>query len=396
MEPDAVSVAAYGAANGSCAAPSPSPYYSSASAPACATFRAPPAPPPSIAQPSGLASAAPSVPLSPTPQGHLGGHLGTFSGHRSNRLLVPITPLNRPYTSGSLEWQFLHAAEVGDKPLMARVLLERERERASALAARAAAAAVSSPEEGGENEREELEPQSSLNINCTDILGRSALVIAVDNENVEMVELLLRQRGLQLGDALLYAIKEVRAPPRPVPPSSPYRYPDLSVSTRRARTASSRCCSRTRRARTRCSAPAGERAARRVTRPTARPSRATSLYSSNRYVRQPQDGDGHTQEVHARSPSCWRQCATSSRSCSCCCRAARASRSRTRCRARARSARCSSRTTRCATRRCASTRTARWPRRRGSRSPPPTRSSPRSSSATNSTASPARRPSSRR
>ena len=221
MEPDTVSVAA----NGYCAASSPTPYYSSASG----TLSAPPAPPPSIAQPTGLASAAVSVPLSPTgPQGYLGGHLGTFSGHRSNRLLVPITPLNRPYTSGSLEWQFLHAAEVGDKPLMARVLLERERERerASALAVRAAAAnagVVSSPEEGGENDREreerqELEPQSSLNINCTDILGRSALVIAVDNENVEMVELLLRQRGIQLGDALLYAIKEVRAP-HPVPPS---------------------------------------------------------------------------------------------------------------------------------------------------------------------------------
>ena len=30
-----------------------------------------------------------------------------------------------------------------------------------------------------------------LNINCTDPLGRSALLMAIDNENLEMVELLL-------------------------------------------------------------------------------------------------------------------------------------------------------------------------------------------------------------
>ena len=30
-----------------------------------------------------------------------------------------------------------------------------------------------------------------LNINCTDPLGRSALLMAIDNENLEMVDLLL-------------------------------------------------------------------------------------------------------------------------------------------------------------------------------------------------------------
>lgn len=216
MEPDTLSVAATGAPNGCCAAPAPSYYASSTS------YRPPPGVPPppiSISQ----AAVPTSAPISPAPTPNF----GTYSAHRSNRLLVPITPLNRPYTSGSLEWQFLHAAEVGDKPLMARVLQERERERAAALACRAAeaaaaeaaaaAAAARLPVDVEEDERLEQEPEpepeppSSLNINCTDILGRSALVIAVDNENVEMVELLLRQRGIQLGDALLYAIKEVRA-----------------------------------------------------------------------------------------------------------------------------------------------------------------------------------------
>lgn len=40
------------------------------------------------------------------------------------------------------------------------------------------------------------------------MLGRSAIQIAVDNENTELVELLLRQDGVQIGDALLYAIRE--------------------------------------------------------------------------------------------------------------------------------------------------------------------------------------------
>jgi len=33
-----------------------------------------------------------------------------------------------------------------------------------------------------------------LNINCTDPLGRSALLMAIDNENLEMVELLLENK----------------------------------------------------------------------------------------------------------------------------------------------------------------------------------------------------------
>jgi hypothetical protein len=40
------------------------------------------------------------------------------------------------------------------------------------------------------------------------MLGRSAIQIAVDNENVEIVEVLLQQDGVKIGDALLYAIRE--------------------------------------------------------------------------------------------------------------------------------------------------------------------------------------------
>ncbi len=46
-----------------------------------------------------------------------------------------------------------------------------------------------------------------ININCADPLGRSALLMAIDNENLEMVELLLEYR-VETRDALLHAISE--------------------------------------------------------------------------------------------------------------------------------------------------------------------------------------------
>lgn len=55
-----------------------------------------------------------------------------------------------------------------------------------------------------------LSPPDPVNVNCTNILGRSAIQIAVDNENVEIVELLLRQPDVHIGDALLQAIREGR------------------------------------------------------------------------------------------------------------------------------------------------------------------------------------------
>lgn len=46
-----------------------------------------------------------------------------------------------------------------------------------------------------------------ININCVDPLGRSALLMAIDNENLEMVELLIEHR-VETKDALLHAISE--------------------------------------------------------------------------------------------------------------------------------------------------------------------------------------------
>lgn len=45
----------------------------------------------------------------------------------------------------------------------------------------------------------------SFNINCVDSLGRGALTLAIDAENLEMVELLVIM-GVQTNDALLHAI----------------------------------------------------------------------------------------------------------------------------------------------------------------------------------------------
>ena len=46
-----------------------------------------------------------------------------------------------------------------------------------------------------------------FDINCNDPLGRSALSIAIINENPEMMDLLLEE-GIQVKDALLLAISE--------------------------------------------------------------------------------------------------------------------------------------------------------------------------------------------
>uniref|UniRef100_A0A3B1K8V7 Transient receptor potential cation channel subfamily C member 5 n=1 Tax=Astyanax mexicanus TaxID=7994 RepID=A0A3B1K8V7_ASTMX len=54
---------------------------------------------------------------------------------------------------------------------------------------------------------QEAEIYYNININCLDPLGRSALLIAIENENLEVMELLL-SHGVQVGDALLYAIRK--------------------------------------------------------------------------------------------------------------------------------------------------------------------------------------------
>lgn len=46
-----------------------------------------------------------------------------------------------------------------------------------------------------------------MNINCRDALGRSALLIAIEYDNIEMMELLL-SFNVEIRDALLHAINE--------------------------------------------------------------------------------------------------------------------------------------------------------------------------------------------
>lgn len=54
---------------------------------------------------------------------------------------------------------------------------------------------------------EEAEIYFRININCMDPLGRTALLIAIENENLEIIELLLSY-NVYVGDALLHAIRK--------------------------------------------------------------------------------------------------------------------------------------------------------------------------------------------
>ncbi|KAK4336837.1 hypothetical protein RND71_043898 [Anisodus tanguticus] len=57
-----------------------------------------------------------------------------------------------------------------------------------------------------EKEKEDINGQV-FNINCTDPIGRSALLMAIDNENLDMIELLV-ECGVEMRDSLLHAINE--------------------------------------------------------------------------------------------------------------------------------------------------------------------------------------------
>ena len=51
-----------------------------------------------------------------------------------------------------------------------------------------------------------LKRENAVNVNCTDLLGRSALEIAVDNENLEIVEILLQQPTIRIGTLQLLSL----------------------------------------------------------------------------------------------------------------------------------------------------------------------------------------------
>jgi transient receptor potential cation channel subfamily C member 4 len=76
-----------------------------------------------------------------------------------------------------VEKMFLLTAEKGDVPGVKRII-----------------------DENRDNRRE-------FNMNCVDPLNRTALLSAIENENFELIELLLKE-GIEVKDALLHAIFE--------------------------------------------------------------------------------------------------------------------------------------------------------------------------------------------
>ncbi|EGT52084.1 CBN-TRP-1 protein [Caenorhabditis brenneri] len=116
------------------------------------------------------------------------------AGRRFSRCAPSPRPRNRNYALANIpppaavhirtndmispeERRFLEAAELGNKPTLQECLDYHDGER-------------------------------RLNVNCLDSMGRTALEIAVDNENMEVVELLLQQPDIRIGNALLCAIRE--------------------------------------------------------------------------------------------------------------------------------------------------------------------------------------------
>lgn len=55
--------------------------------------------------------------------------------------------------------------------------------------------------------KDNKDKKDNFNINCIDPLGRNSLMIAIENESLELIEALL-EGGIKAGDALLHAINE--------------------------------------------------------------------------------------------------------------------------------------------------------------------------------------------
>ena len=91
---------------------------------------------------------------------------------------IPLEPFKDGHQIDFTERSFLEAVERGDMQCMVRIINEHHSGTAQ------------------------------LNVNCTNMMGRTAIQIAVDNENVEIVEYLLQQPRIIIGDAILYAIQE--------------------------------------------------------------------------------------------------------------------------------------------------------------------------------------------
>ncbi|OTF80222.1 transient receptor potential-gamma protein-like protein [Euroglyphus maynei] len=87
-----------------------------------------------------------------------------------------ISQTNIPNRLTIMEKKFLLAVERGDLPAVKRIIFQ-------------------------------INTMDKFNINCRDPLGRSGLLMAIDNENIEMIKLLL-MAGVEMKDALLHAINE--------------------------------------------------------------------------------------------------------------------------------------------------------------------------------------------
>ncbi|KAK4473693.1 hypothetical protein MN116_003039, partial [Schistosoma mekongi] len=96
------------------------------------------------------------------------------SAYETTNYSTALGPLREKHKLSPLERIFLEAAERGDKSTLVKC----------------------------------LSFSNGVDVNCVNMLGRTAIQIAVDNENIELVELLLEQPGIEIGDAILYAIQE--------------------------------------------------------------------------------------------------------------------------------------------------------------------------------------------
>uniref|UniRef100_A0A667Y820 Transient receptor potential cation channel subfamily C member 4 n=1 Tax=Myripristis murdjan TaxID=586833 RepID=A0A667Y820_9TELE len=98
------------------------------------------------------------------------------TGNSSYRDRIPLRIVRAESELSALERSYLSAVEKGDYASVKQAL-------------------------------EEAEIYFRININCIDPLGRTALLIAIENENLEIIELLLSY-NVYVGDALLHAIRK--------------------------------------------------------------------------------------------------------------------------------------------------------------------------------------------
>uniref|UniRef100_A0A1I7RZV0 ANK_REP_REGION domain-containing protein n=1 Tax=Bursaphelenchus xylophilus TaxID=6326 RepID=A0A1I7RZV0_BURXY len=120
-------------------------------------------------------SRSPNLPRSPM------GRAAVVAGNhrpmsRSRNIYGPAVHIKTHDMLTPQERRFLESAESGDRPTLIACLNQKN--------------------------------AAPLNVNCVDAMGRTAIEIAVDNENFEIVELLLRQTDIRIGNALLCAIRE--------------------------------------------------------------------------------------------------------------------------------------------------------------------------------------------